>query len=135
MANKFKCDKCKNVFSSEKTLITHKNKYHCNIKIDLQNTNEILEESLDIISLNKNMLKFNNNSIKYFIHENNIYFKAKDVANILKYIDTKEAIKRHVLDKDKFNILNLLGGVFSPPLNDKNKNILEKEDSKNNIYK
>ncbi len=33
MNNKFKCDKYRNVFTSEQTLQTHKNKYHCNIKI------------------------------------------------------------------------------------------------------
>ena len=33
MDNKFKCDKYRNVFTSEQTLQTHKNKYHCNIKI------------------------------------------------------------------------------------------------------
>jgi prophage antirepressor-like protein len=126
MNNKFKCDKCRNVFTSEQTLQTHKNKYHCNIKIDLQNTNEILEESLDLISLNKNILKFNNNSIKYFIHDNKIYFKAKDVANILKYIDTKDAIKKHVLNQDKLLVSYLRGG-FLPPLEEKNINILKNE--------
>ena len=131
MDNKFKCDKCKNVFSSEKTLTTHKNKYHCNIKIDLQKSNEILEESFNGLSLiDKNMLKFNNNSIKYLIHDNNIYFKAKDVALLLKYVNTKEAIIKHVLDKDKFIVSNLLSGIFPRPLDDKNKKILEKEDSK-----
>ena len=131
MNNKFKCDKYRNVFTSEQTLQTHKNKYHCNIKIDLQKSNEILEESFNGLSLiDKNMLKFNNNSIKYLMHDNNIYFKAKDVALLLKYVNTKEAIIKHVSDKDKFIVSNFLGGLEKIPLNDKNKKILEKEDSK-----
>ena len=32
--NKYTCDKCNKNFSSEKTLETHKNKYHC-LKIDI----------------------------------------------------------------------------------------------------
>jgi prophage antirepressor-like protein len=123
MDNKFKCDKCKNVFSSEKTLTTHKNKYHCNIKIDLQNVNE---PNNNILSTQYNQLLNLNNSIKYFIHNNKGYFKAKDVALLLKYIDTKDAIKNHVSECDKFTVLNIKGG-FSPPLNIKNKKLLEND--------
>jgi hypothetical protein len=74
MNNKFKCDKCRNVFISEQTLQTHKNKYHCNIKIDLQNTNEnvgspLLQITLKMLKkysseLGINKISLTDNSIK-----------------------------------------------------------------------
>jgi hypothetical protein len=94
--NKYTCDKCNKNFSSEKTLETHKNKYHC-LKIDIQNA-DVLNE----LSTNDNqILHFNNYTIKYFIHDNKCYYKARDIAKILKYVNTKDAIKKHVLENDK----------------------------------
>ena len=122
--NKYPCDNCNKNFSSEKTLETHKNKYHC-LKIDISKSIQSNQ-----LSMSNQILKFNDNIIKYFIHDNNLYFKAKDIAKILKYVDTKDAIKRHILNQDKFIVSNLLGGGFSPPLDDNNKKILEKDDSK-----
>jgi len=100
--NKYTCDKCNKNFSSEKTLETHKNKYHC-LKIDIQNA-DVLNE----LSTNDNqILHFNNYTIKYFIHDNKCYYKARDIAKILKYVNTKDAIKKHVLENDKFMVSNL----------------------------
>ena len=100
--NKYTCDKCNKNFSSEKTLETHKNKYHC-LKIDIQNA-DVLNE----LSTNDNqILHFNNYTIKYFIHDNKCYYKARDIAKILKYVNKKDAIKKHVLENDKFMVSNL----------------------------
>jgi len=140
---KFKCDKCLNLFCTQKTLDTHKNKFHM-LKIDIQNTNPSTELSIDQnaslyfnnnpqneLSLNNNdILQFNNKPIKYFIHNDVIYFKAKNIAAILEYSDTKDAIKTHILEKDKFSVLYFKGGGILPPLDEKNKEILESEDQK-----
>ena len=42
-------------------------------------------------------------------------FMAKDVANMLKYRDTKKAIKDHVDEEDRFVLSHIDGGVISPP--------------------
>jgi prophage antirepressor-like protein len=61
---------------------------------------------------------FNNQSVTVlFDNSNNAWFKAKDVAEILGYANTKEPIRSHV--KDKYRKTHLeIGGVESrPPLN------------------
>lgn len=122
-----KCDKCLKTFSSQKTLQIHQDKYHT-IKIDIQKT----ELSNELLTIDNQILKFNNNQIKYFIHNNEIYFKAKDIAKILGYDDPKDAVKNHVLEKDKYSVSYLKGG-FDPPLDEKNKKILE-QDHPQTIY-
>ena len=48
--------------------------------------------------------------------------KGKDIAEILGYADTKQALKKHVDDEDKekfSSLCNIKGGVDStPPCND-----------------
>ena len=50
-------------------------------------------------------------------NKQNVWFKGKDVAQILGYRDTKEAIKQHVSEENK--IIQLIsskaGGYVSPP--------------------
>jgi uncharacterized protein YpiB (UPF0302 family) len=89
------------------------------------------KEQLEIVSLNKktnqlinfvdykeSTIQFNNKSLKYFLHNDQFYFKAKDVAEILEYADTKTAIIDHVHEINKFTkeyfILGFKGGE-SPP--------------------
>jgi prophage antirepressor-like protein len=71
----------------------------------------ILENKIDF---SNNLLQFNNNSIKYFYHNDNIYLKAKDVALMLGYIDSNDAIQKHVNKKNKFTVEYFLG-VGDPP--------------------
>mgnify|MGYP000980849481 CR=1 FL=1 len=55
--------------------------------------------------------KFNDSSIKYFIYDDNIYFKAKDVTIILGYEDTNQTIRKNVNPNDKI-ILDPAIGFF-----------------------
>jgi hypothetical protein len=113
--SKYNCDKCSKKFCSIKTLDTHKNKFHC-----LEISNELSTD---------NKILFNNVEIKYFKHDNNIYYKAKVIANILGYVDTKDAIITHVSKNDKFTVSNLKKELSSNWCNE-TKNILETEDPK-----
>ena len=53
----------------------------------------------------------------YIDKQQNVWFKGKDVAQILGYCDTKKAIKQHVSEENK--IIQLIhpnvGGYKSPP--------------------
>jgi anti-repressor protein len=55
------------------------------------------------IDFSNNLLKYNNENIKFFNYNNNIYFKAKDIALLLEYKDTDDSIRDHVDNYDKFN--------------------------------
>ena len=59
-------------------------------------------------------IKFNS----YIDHKCRVWFKAKDVAKILGYCDTKKAIKQHVSVENKIIKLinsNVGGGIKHPP--------------------
>jgi hypothetical protein len=57
---------------------------------------------------NKNFLTFHDKPIKYFYHNDQVYFKGKDIAKILEYENTKQAIKINVIVDDKIKINQLL---------------------------
>jgi prophage antirepressor-like protein len=59
--------------------------------------------------LNKNFLTFNNKPIKYFYYNDQVYFKAKDIAKMLDYKNKSQAIRFNVNKKDRIKIKQLLG--------------------------
>jgi len=61
---------------------------------------------ISLIDFNNNLLKYNDKQIKYFYYTDNIYFKAKDIAILLDYVDTDDAIRKHIDKNNKFNINN-----------------------------
>ena len=66
--------------------------------------------------LNKNFLTFHNKPIKYFYYNDQVYFKGKDIAKILEYEDTKQAIRKNISIDDRIKIKQLLGdGVWETP--------------------
>ena len=50
---------------------------------------------------------YNNENIIIYNVEDEIYFKAKDVAKILEYRNTRDAINKHVDDEDKKTMIEL----------------------------
>ncbi|MFM7983849.1 MAG: Bro-N domain-containing protein, partial [Candidatus Fonsibacter sp.] len=58
--------------------------------------------------------KFNNNAIACVIVDGNPWFKAKEVATILGYVNTKQAIIDHVDDEDKTTMDALMWGRDTP---------------------
>ena len=62
------------------------------------NTKDIPKNNLD---LQNNLLSFNGYKFLYFSVNDDIWFKGKDIATILEYEKTRNAIIDHVLDEDK----------------------------------
>ena len=75
------------------------------------------EDKKYLFDFDNNLLSFNNKPIKYFYFNNQFYFKGKDVALMLDYDNTKQAIRINVHKDDKINISELFeGGLsYSPP--------------------
>src|ERR1700755_272008 len=62
----------------------------------------------NIIDIENNIFKFNDKNITITYDEyNNVWFKGKDVCNILEYKKSENAIKRHVEDEDKIEYKKL----------------------------
>ena len=51
-------------------------------------------------------------------NDNEIYFRAKDVANYLQYANTEQAIRINVDEEDKTKLMTLVSNIKR--LNDKN---------------
>lgn len=73
--------------------------------VDLNKKNNML---INFVDYKQSFIQFNNKQLKYFVHNNQFYFKAKDVANILDYSNSKQAIIVNVDESDKFSIYNFL---------------------------
>ena len=81
----------------------------CGEKTKIYSPEEISGQNPEISCIENNqLLKFNDSSIKYFIYDDNIYFKAKDVTIILGYEDTNQTIRKNVNPNDKI----ILGDFF-----------------------
>lgn len=52
---------------------------------------------------NLKLFNFNNNQVRTVLIENEPYFVGKDVANILGYKDTSDALKKHIENEDKLS--------------------------------
>uniref|UniRef100_A0A6C0EEM0 C2H2-type domain-containing protein n=1 Tax=viral metagenome TaxID=1070528 RepID=A0A6C0EEM0_9ZZZZ len=107
-------------YNNINTLISDKHKL-----ISDNNTSNIKSKDNKIIKsddnkfkfdLDKNFLTFHDKPIKYFYHNDQVYFKAKDIASILQYEDTKQAIRKNVSIDDRIKIKQLSGdGVWETP--------------------
>ena len=88
-------------------------------KLEIVNLNKKTNQLINFVDYKQNIIQFNNKPLKYFLHNEQFYFKAKDVAEILEYVDTKTAIIDHVYEINKFTkeyfIPGFKGGE-SPPL-------------------
>jgi prophage antirepressor-like protein/transposase-like protein len=73
--------------------------------VDLNKKNNML---INFVDYKQSFIQFNNKQLKYFVHNNQFYFKAKDVANILDYSNSKQAIIVNVDESDKNSIYNFL---------------------------
>lgn len=92
---------------------------------DIEEIKEINEELIvvkqnNIIDPKNKMFVFDGMNVKYIIDkEDNIWFKGKDICEVLEYKDTVDAISKHVNEKYK-KPFQLLGQGVLPPL-EKNK--------------
>jgi prophage antirepressor-like protein/predicted GIY-YIG superfamily endonuclease len=83
-------------------------------KLEIVNLNKKTNQLINFVDYKESTIQFNNKSLKYFLHNDQFYFKAKDVAEILEYSNTAQSIRKLVDDLDKFSLYNLL-------LNEENK--------------
>ena len=66
----------------------------------------------------KEVFTYHDTKLSVIEKDNVIWFKAKSVAQILEYNDTKRAIQLHVDDEDKMTLKNIIdgGGTNHPPI-------------------
>lgn len=99
------------------TILSKSNKNMC--KDALETINHITSDNESQLVVPDNQLSFQGTNFFYFKDDNNeIWFKGRDVADILGYKDTKDAIMEHIDKEDKIPYKDL-GGVFHPPLKGK----------------
>uniref|UniRef100_A0A6C0EC62 Bro-N domain-containing protein n=1 Tax=viral metagenome TaxID=1070528 RepID=A0A6C0EC62_9ZZZZ len=73
---------------------------------------------INFVDNGSNTIIYNNKQIKYFYFNDNVYFKGKDVALMLDYSDTVDAINTHVEELDQFAIksfINICEGFYPSP--------------------
>jgi hypothetical protein len=90
----------------------------CNIDLPTSNNgSNIITDSNNkfIINLDKNYLTFNDSSVKYFYYNEQVYFKATDIAIILEYENITQAIENNVNIDDKIRVEEFL--KFSSNMN------------------
>jgi len=108
------------------TILSKSNKKMCKDALENINNISLNDETQLVIPNNEtqlvipdNQLSFEGTKFFYFKDDNNeIWFKGRDVAKILGYKDTKDAIQQHIDKEDKISYKDLVG-VFQPPLKGK----------------
>ena len=86
----------------------------------LKNKNDInttYKQVINFVDNGNNTIHFNGEIIKYFNNNNQFYFKAKEVAKILGYSDTKSAIQDHLEESEKIIKDDIIkgGGILPLP--------------------
>jgi prophage antirepressor-like protein len=76
------------------------------------------------IDFSKNLFSYAGKKFSYVIVDEQIYFKGKDIAEYLGYVDTKQTLQKHVDESERIpleKIINLGGVKMTPPIwNEKN---------------
>jgi len=119
---KSKATKAKELLELLKNISSKENKITANINITENSNKEdanienIINENLknnkivNFVDCGKNTIIFNGKCIKYFNVIDKLFFKGKDVAEILEYVDTRKAISTHVRNQNKFSVEMLFKG-------------------------
>ena len=77
-------------------------------------TNDKEDESNQIINFvdnGNNTIHFNTNIVKYVYVKQQVYFKAKEIAKTLGYLDTEQPIKNYIDPLDKITVNQIMGPV------------------------
>ena len=153
--NSLSCEYCNKVFATRQSKSKHKIK-SCKSKNNIiNNTTEIHSKTLQInntsnndivinnkiiksndhnffVDLNKNFMTFNDKPIKFFYYNDQIFFKGIDIALMLDYIDTDQAIRKNVDDED----IIIIGELLKDPVSQTGllKSELLKKDNLKTIY-
>jgi prophage antirepressor-like protein len=70
---------------------------------------------INFVDNGNNTIHFNTNIVKYVYVKQQVYFKAKEIAKTLGYLDTKSAIIDHIDPQDKITVDQIKGGGVLPP--------------------
>ena len=74
------------------------------------------------------LINYEESKIRYiYDKEANVFFRAKDLCNILEYNDSNNAIKKHINDQDKFNYKDINSLTSATPLGNEDENNNKKE--------
>jgi prophage antirepressor-like protein len=110
-------------------------------------TSDIIELNNNELTINNNSFNFENSQFKYIIdNKNMIWFNGKETITNLGYKDHINAMKRHIKDKYKKKMGNIIGVVIHHLVSENEKNtiyisesglyeLLSKSDLKNPIIK
>src|SRR3989344_3229693 len=101
-----------------------------NNELQLQNKDEINNNELQLQNTLTNIFKYANKTFTYYIVNDKIYFKGKEIAEYLEYSNLQQAIREHVDNDEKYKLKNL-GVLNFRPLSKNLKNISNEE---NTIY-
>ena len=74
--------------------------------------NTVSKPIVNFVDNGNNTIHFDNKTIKYFNYNDKVYFKAKEVAKILNYVDKDQSIRLNVDESDKI----IKDNVFKGPL-------------------
>ena len=69
------------------------------------------EQIINFVDNGKNLIHFNTQSIKYVYVKQQIYFKAKEISNILGYVNTTQSINVNVDSPDKIAVDEIMGSL------------------------
>jgi prophage antirepressor-like protein len=114
-------DENKEIEIDKDIIIVKNNKKHITTK------EQLLDKSNNrkFVDFGSNNILYENKKILFFDYNENIYFKGKDICDLLNYEDHKKALNNHVDKEDFFIFTNLNnyeevkegeGGVKRPPL-------------------
>lgn len=71
------------------------------------------------------LINYQESKIRYiYDKEANVFFRAKDLCNILEYKNTTEAIRKHINAQDKFNYKNINSLTSATPLGNEDENTI-----------
>lgn len=68
----------------------------------------------EVVDFCKNLFDFAGKKFAFVKVNDEIYFKGKEIAEFLEYVDTKKAISKNVNEKDKKKLQELWGDHQSP---------------------
>ena len=109
MLNKSKAQKAKELLELLNKKSTKQNKIKNQNITDISIKND-KNTTINFVDCGKNLINYNKKDIKYIYINNQIYFKARDLAKILGYIDTDDSIRKHIDQQDKFELSTLTPG-------------------------
>jgi prophage antirepressor-like protein len=119
--NEFKLTKTGKITKNDIVKILSKYQSTDTIKvIDKYQSNDNEKSLKDkVIDFGNKIFKYAEQTFSYIIVNGVIYFKAKEIAEFLGYVDTKRAIQKHVSDKYKKTFEEIIKnrGVDSTPQN------------------